>query len=58
MPHAVSGVKLHITLLVSTLMAGNELRGGARILGTIGNGLLGRMCRHGDASPRCLMDDV
>ena len=58
LPLAVSGVKLHIALLASTLMVGNELRGGARLLGTIGSGLLGRKRRGGDASPRCSMDDA
>jgi hypothetical protein len=45
-------------LLVSTLMVGNELRGGARILGTFGSGLHGRKRRRGDPSPKCLMDDT
>ena len=58
LPQAVSEVKLHIALLASTMMAGNELRGGVRILGTLGSGLLGRKRRRGDASPRCLMDDA
>ena len=58
LPLAVPGVRLCIALLASTLMAGNELRGGALIHGTIGSGLLNRMCGRGDAFPRCSMDDA
>jgi hypothetical protein len=58
LPHAMSVIRLRIALLASTLMAGNELRGGARILGTFGSSLLGRKRRRGDASPRCSMDDA
>ena len=58
LPQAVSEVKLHIALLASTMMAGNELRGGVRILETIGSGLLGRKRCRGDAFPRCSMADA
>ena len=58
LPLAVPGVRLRIELLMSTLMAGNELRGSALILGTIGSGLLSQMCGRGDAFPRCSMDDA
>jgi hypothetical protein len=54
----MSGVRLRIALLASTQMAGNELRGGTLILGTIRSGLLSRMCGRGDAFPRCSMDDA
>ena len=57
-PSRYLSTKLCIALLASTLMVGNELRGGTHIIGTIGSGLLGRMRRRGDASPRCSMDDV
>ncbi|XP_039815360.1 vegetative cell wall protein gp1-like [Panicum virgatum] len=55
---ATSVVRLRIALLVSTLMVGNEWRGGAHFLGTFGSGLLSRKRRRSDASPRCLMDDA
>jgi len=58
LPQAVSGARLRIAFLASTLMAGNELRGGTSILGTIGSSLLGRKRHHGDASPRCSTDDA
>ena len=66
LPLAVSGVRLRIALLVSTLMAllvstlmaSNELRGSVHILGTIGSGLLGRKHHRGDASTRCSMNDA
>ena len=54
----MSEVKLHIALLTSIMMAGNELRGGVRILGTIGSGPLSLMHRRDDASPRSSMDDA
>ena len=49
LPQAVFGVRLRIALLAPTLMVGNELRDDARILGTTGSGLLGRMHCRGDS---------
>jgi len=49
---------MRVALLALTLTAGNELRGGARILGTIGSGPLSLMHRRDDASPRSSMDDA
>jgi hypothetical protein len=57
LPQAVPGVRRHTALLVSTLMDGNELRGGVPILGTVGSDL-NRTCRCGEASPRSSMDDA
>ena len=58
LPRAVSGATMCVALLALTLTAGNELRGGARILGTIGSGPLSLMHRRDDASPRSSMDDA
>jgi hypothetical protein len=58
LPQVVPRVRLHTALLESTLMAGNELRRGVCILGTVGSDLLSWKRRRGDASLRSSMDDA